>query len=75
MAPFVMKRATTSGPVAVIGVLVVAIMGLVGLNAARGRTRQCGCQDDCWCQTAAGRHVRWLVPAKYHNLPPRQDHD
>jgi hypothetical protein len=67
-----MKRAA-SGLFGVIGILAVAIMGVVGLNAARGRTRQCGCLDDCWCKSSPGRHVRWLVPAKYHSLPLRRD--
>lgn len=47
-----------------------AVVTVVGLNAARDRTRVCACLDDCWCRTVLGRHLRWWVPARHHKLPP-----
>jgi hypothetical protein len=63
-----MKR-TVVGALAGFGALMVATLAaILGVNALREQRRTCWCEDDCWCKTSLGQHVRWWVPARYHKL-------
>jgi hypothetical protein len=64
------RRRTSAVHFGVVGVPALLIVGVAGVNAARGRNRQCACLNDCWCKTTLGGHLRWLVPASHHKLPP-----
>lgn len=38
------------------------LLGLAGINARINATRECDCQQACWCKQPGPRHFRWLVP-------------
>lgn len=62
-------RRLVLGVLAGLGALTAATLaGVVGVNALREQRRTCWCEEDCWCKTSVGRHLRWWVPARHHKL-------
>jgi hypothetical protein len=60
---------TRGAVLAGLGALTAATLaGVVGVNALREQRRTCWCEEDCWCKTSVGRHLRWWVPARHHKL-------
>jgi hypothetical protein len=42
--------------------LVMVLGGAAALNARLSASRECACEQECWCKKPLLRHYRWVAP-------------
>lgn len=42
--------------------LVMVLGGAAAFNARLSASRECACEQECWCKKPLLRHLRWIAP-------------